>query len=69
MAKKTFLSRVGDFFTSTLFKRFLWNTLAGFLAVGATYVSGLDYIYAPFIFAIANNLTKELNTYITENYG
>jgi hypothetical protein len=67
--KKTFLSKVGDFFTSTLFKRFLWNTLAGFIAVVGTYLSGLDWIYAPFIFAIVNNLTKELNTYITENYG
>jgi hypothetical protein len=71
--KKTILSRVGDFFTSTLFKRFCWNTLAGFLAVLGAYLAGFsvtgnEAIMIAFGVAIVNNITKELNSYISNNY-
>jgi hypothetical protein len=50
-----------DFLTSAMFKRFLWNTLAGFLAIAAVFVGSIDWIYAPLLFAVFNGLSKEFN--------
>jgi len=63
------MDTIKDFFTSTLFKRFFWNTLAGLLTIGAVFVSGLDWIYAPILFALFNGLSKEINTYLSTNYA
>ena len=54
-----------DFFKSSTFKRFLWNCLSGFLGVLITYLSGLEWIYAPLIIAVLNGITKELNNRYT----
>lgn len=63
------MKKLKEFFTSKLFKRFCWNTLAGALTVIATYVADLPLWYAPIIFAVINNLTKEINTYVSEEYN
>ena len=55
------MNYVKEFFTSTLFKRFLWTTLAGFLGLVVVYLGNIDWIYAPVIIAIISGITKELN--------
>ena len=62
------MEKIKLFFKSKLLKRFLWNTLAGFLTVLATYVANIPMWYAPLIFAAINNLTKEINTYVEQTY-
>jgi len=47
--------------TSTQFKRFLWNTLNGVVAVSISVMTELDLMYAPVVFAVLNGLTKEVN--------
>ena len=52
---------VKEFVKSTMFKRFAWNTLAGFLALVAVFVGSINWIYAPLVFALLNGISKELN--------
>ena len=52
---------VMEFLQSTLFKRFLWNTLAAFLGLLVIFLGGLDWIYAPIIIGAINGILKELN--------
>ena len=47
--------------TSSQFKRFLWNTLNGAVAVGITVLGELDLAYSAVIFAVLNGITKEVN--------
>jgi hypothetical protein len=56
---------IKEFLQSTIFKRFLWNTLSGFLTLVAVYVGNINWIYAPIVFALCNGLSKEIN----ERYG
>ena len=55
------MNYIKDFLQSTMFKRFLWTTLAGFLGLVAVYLGNIDWIYAPVIIAIISGITKELN--------
>jgi hypothetical protein len=56
------------FFKSTLFKRFLWNTLAWVLAAAWLYLAELPMWYALLLAPAINNLTKEVNAYISSHY-
>ena len=51
-----------EFVQSTMFKRFLWTTLAGFLGLVVVYLGSIDWIYAPVIIAVIAGITKELNS-------
>ena len=55
------MDKVKEFFTSTLFKRFLWNTLAAFIGLLVVYLGSIDWIYAPIIIGVCNGILKELN--------
>lgn len=46
---------------SSQFKRFLWNTLNGAVAVSISVISEMDIMYSAVIFAIMNGITKEAN--------
>jgi hypothetical protein len=59
------MNYIKDFLQSTMFKRFLWTTLAGFLGMVVVYLGSIDFVYAPVIIAIIAGITKEIN----EKYG
>lgn len=56
------MNYIKDFLKSTMFKRFLWNTLSAFLGIVVVYLGGLDWIYAPVMIALINGILKELNS-------
>jgi hypothetical protein len=59
------MNYIKDFLKSTIVKRFLWTTLAGFLGLVVVYLGSIDFVYAPVIIAIIAGITKEIN----EKYG
>jgi len=61
------MEQIVEFLTSTIAKRFYWNTLAGVLGLVVVYVSGINWLYAPLVIALANGITKEINTYLSDN--
>ena len=50
-----------DFLKSNFVKRFLWQTLAGFIGLAIVFLGSIDWIYAPMIIAILAGISKELN--------
>jgi len=49
------------FLKSKTFRRFIWLTMEGFLTTLITYLSGIDWIYAPLIMAFLANVVKFIN--------
>lgn len=50
-----------EFSESTIVKRFLWQTLAGFLGLAVVFLGNIDWVYAPVVIAIIAGVTKEIN--------
>ena len=44
-------------------KRFYWNTINGVIGILIVYFMQLNWAYAPFLVAVLNGLTKEINNY------
>ncbi len=42
-------------------KRFYWNTINGAIGILIIYLMKLNWVYAPFLIAILNGITKEIN--------
>ena len=55
------MNYIKEFLKSTMFKRFIWTTLAGFLGLVAVFLGGIDWIYAPIVIALIAGITKEMN--------
>jgi hypothetical protein len=58
-------NKIKTFLTSNTVKRFYWNLLSGAVGGAVTYFSGISWVYAPFIIAILNGISKEMNTYFS----
>jgi hypothetical protein len=55
------MERIKSFLTSTVMKRFYWNTFNGVVGVAIAIIGDLSAAYVPFIIAGLNMLTKEIN--------
>lgn len=57
----TLKNMIKEFFTSVLFKRFLWQTAGAFVGLVAVYLTGINFLYAPLVIALCQGISKELN--------
>ena len=47
---------------------FLWNVGNWLAGIALTYLTGIEYVYAPIIIATLSLITKELNKNYNPNY-